>query len=292
MWTAPGSLSLRPGPAAAYHPAVTPRVLLPSLLVALIAGSAGCQKKETKAPEPVAENKDDIEVATDRLLSYLRKGDYGSLVGISTDPLTGDLSREAFDDLSKIVVWLGSEKSREAAHTDGEFGGGVRTYKMQFENGGPLELEVSIAQTGQLTGFHFEGEGYGDAEQGVIAEQWRHFKVYDFAYVDSEGQDIPEGEACSGKRVDYRVVVGGIEALLGEHHLSVEKIVFDKDGNEVFHEPIAYDAKFSANAEGIPRGEISGYFEVPGPGTYEIDLLITDENASRDLDYRHPLIVK
>lgn len=272
--------------------AVTPRALVSTLLVAMAAGSAGCKKAEpTEAPKAVS-NKDDIEVATDRLLSYLRKGDYGSLIGITTDPLTGDLSQEAFADLSKIVVWLGSEKSREEVHTDSEYGGGVRTYKMQFENGGELTLEVSLAQTGQLTGFHFEGEGYGDAERGVIAEQWRHFKVYDFAYIDPDGNEIPDGDACSGKRIDYRVVVGGIEALLGEHHLSVEKIVFDDQGNEVFHEPISYDAKFAANAEGIPRGEVSGYFEVPGPGHYEIELKITDENASRDLDYRHPLDVK
>ena len=53
------------------------------------------------------------------------------------------------------------------------------------------------------------------------------------------------------------------------------------------HEPIEFDTKFAADASGIPRGVVRGHLEVPGPGKWEMDLIVTDEHAMRDIDYRH-----
>ncbi|MGH1348586.1 MAG: hypothetical protein ACRBN8_43990 [Nannocystales bacterium] len=249
----------------------------------------GCEKG-TATAEPVAaavaEDAHPCDEATTLLVTALQKGDFEGLATNTADPLTHDLSQAEFDDLSAIVQWLGPLHSRTVADHDDSFGGGVRSYAMQFDRGDAVELEVSIAAGGKLVGFEFAGKGYTEAERGVLAEPWREFKVYDFHFLDPDGNVLPEGAPIAGKKVDYEIVVGGIEALLGGHHLSVEKIVFDKAGTAVFREPIEFDTKFDADAMGVPRGSVRGYVEVPGPGQWKIDLRITDENAHRDIEHQ------
>lgn len=258
------------------------------LALALALSSSACQKASTPATvaPTTPSSADALDAATASLLSCLSRHDYEELEGETADPLTTDLSEEAFSDLAKIVSWWGPLHSQTETETDPSHGGGERTYELQFSKGGPVELRVSISPEGKLVGFRFGGEGYLEAEREVIADEWREFKVYDFAYLDAEGQRLAAGQAISGNRVDYEVTMGGIEAFVGEHHLAFEKIVFDGQGKEVFHEPIEYDTKFAANAEGIPRGVVRGHLEVPGPGKYEMSLKITDRNSTREVDYR------
>ena len=251
-------------------------------------GASACEKgAPTTAPTQAAPQSDAhrCDVAATRLVESLQRGEFDVLAEHTADPLTHDLSRTEFDDLAAIVQWLGPMQSREVEKHDDTFGGGQRWYAMQFERGGALELEVSIDPKGKLVGFEFSGKGYTEAERGVLAEPWREFKVYDFHFLDADGNYVADGKPISGKRVDYEIVVGGIEALLGEHHLSVEKIVFDASGNTVFREPIEFDTKFDADAMGVPRGTVRGHVEVPGPGAWRIDLRITDENAHRDIEH-------
>lgn len=260
-------------------------LLLPCLAVTLF---AGCEKSPPSV-EPtaaVAQDEHACDKAATTLLTSLQSGDFDGLASSSADPLTHDMSKAEFDDLAAIVTWLGPLQSRAVERHDDTFGGGQRWFALQFENAAPLELEVSIDQAGKLVGFEFSGKGYTEAERGVLAEPWREFRVYGFHFLDADGNRVPEGEAVPGKRVDYEIVVGGIEALLGEHHLSVEKLVFDQGGNTVFREPIEFDTKFDEDAMGVPRGVVRGYVEVPGPGQWRIDLRITDENASRDIEYK------
>ena len=255
----------------------------------LLALAPACDKSSTPATtEPAAKPlADPIDAATELLLVKLAEHDYAGLQAACVDPLLHDLSQAEFDDVSAIVAWLGPVQDRSTTASDMDYGGGQRWYRVQFAQGRPLELEVAIDPAGKLTGFVFEGPGWTDGEHGVIAEQWREFKVYDFGYLDGEGQRLPEGAAIVGNRVDYEIVVGGIEAFLGEHHLAVEKIVLDASGAEVFHQPIEYDVKFGADAMGVPRGTVRGYLEVPGPGRWQMDLVVTDRHSGRELDYRH-----
>lgn len=259
-------------------------------LLALAAATViGCEKGSATAEPVAAAPPKDVHAcdkASTVLVAALQSGDFDGLSKQTSDPLTHDLSRTEFDDLAAIVQWLGPLQSRTVEGHDDSHGGGVRTYAMQFDRGEAVELEVSIEADGTLVGFEFSGKGYIEAERGVLAEPWREFKVYDFHFLDAEGNAVAEGEAIAGKKVDYEIVVGGIEALLGEHHLSVEKIVFDEAGSAVFREPIEFDTKFDEDAMGVPRGSVRGYVEVPGPGTWKIDLRITDENAHRDIEHQ------
>ena len=255
-----------------------------------------CQKPSGAGTQPPvatpAVDEDPLDAAATLLVESLHNGDYDGLREHTVQPLTKDLSRAEFDDLAAIVQWLGPLQQRIETDTDMSHGGGQRSYRLEFEEAAELELEVSLDEAGKLMGFHFSGEGYIKAERGVLAEPWREFKVYDFAYLDPEGTPLPAGTPIQGKRVEYEIVVGGIEAFIGEHHLEIEKVVLDKNDNEVFHEPIEYDAKFAADATGIPRGVVRGHLEVPGPGSWKMELRITDKNAHRDIEYRHAFETK
>lgn len=260
--------------------------LLP--VVALL-GLGACEKNPPSVePTAAAAPRDEhaCDQAASMLLTSLQSGDFDGLASHTADPLTHDLSKPEFDDLAAIVQWLGPLNSREVERHDDTYGGGQRWFELRFENAAPLELEVSIAPDGKLVGFEFSGKGYTEAERGVLAEPWREFKVYGFHFLDADGNPLPEDAPLTGKRVDYEVVVGGIEALLGEHHLSVEKIVLDADGNTIFREPIEFDTKFDEDAMGVPRGSVRGNVEVPGPGKWTLDLRITDENAHRDIEWK------
>ncbi len=254
----------------------------------------GCEKGPATA-EPTATSAvdaDPLDEAATLLLDALQRGDYDRLAGETSEPLTHDLSRAEFDDLAAIVQWLGEVQSRAVEDHDATYGGGQRWYALQFERGAGLTLEVSIDEGGKLVGFEFAGKGFEEAERGVLAEPWREFKVYDFHLLDAELQPLADGEPVLGTRVEYEIVVGGIEALLGEHHLSVEKTVVDAAGKEVFREPIEFDTKFSQDALGVPRGTVRGFVEVPGPGSWTMELRITDENAHRDIEHTQPFETK
>lgn len=263
-------------------------LLFAALSLPLSLGLPACKKtEESTAPAAKPTPADPLDAAMVLLIDKLAAGDYAGLKENCVDPLSHDLSEEEFKDLAAIVGWLGGVQEQSVSKTDETYGGGQRWYDLQFAQGGPVQLEISLDKDGKLIGFRFDGEGYTDAEHGVIAEQWREFKVYDFHYLDAEGNYLPEGTPIPGNRVDYEIIVGGIEAMLGEHHIKVEKIVFDSNGKEVFHEPIEFDTKFDADASGIPRGVVRGYLEVPGPGKWEMDLILTDEHAMQNIDYRH-----
>ncbi len=270
------------------------RALVASVCSLLVLG--GCDKRSGSAkpvePSPAAADFDPVDEAATLLVSTLQRGAYEELASHTSNPLTHDLSQAEFDDLAAIVQWLGVLESRSMPEHDPDYAGRVRSYTLQFERGASVELEVSLDATGRLIGFEFSGKGYTEAERGVLSEPWREFKVYDFHLLDAEGNPLPKGDPVAGTRVEYEIVVGGIEALLGAHHLSVEKIVLDGSGAEVFKEPIEFDTTFDEDAMGIPRGVVRGYVEVPGPGSWTMDLLITDENAHRDIEYKHAFKTK
>lgn len=247
---------------------------------------AGCTKVQSYTKPTVAvPEAEPVDEATTVLLKALERGKHDVLAKRSSEPLSSDLSKAEFDDLAAIVEWLGPLQERAVADMDVERHN-TQAYTLQFERGGPVELEVSVDAMGQLIGFHFSGDGYLEAERGVLAEPWREFKVYDFHLLDAEGARLAEGTPLSGTRVEYEIVVGGIEALLGAHHLRVEKMVLDAAGGPVYKEPIEFDTTFDQDAMGVPRGVVRGYVEVPGPGKWTMDLVISDENAHRAIEHK------
>src|SRR5690606_25920089 len=171
-----------------------------------------------------------------------------------------------------------------------EGGGTRRTYQITFEKE-QVTLETVVLADGKIMGFTFSGDGFYRAEHGVIADEFREFKVYDFHWTTEAGYKVcvslprPDGHVAS------LLVVGGIEAFAGKHHARAEKMVVDGKGKELFREPIEYDVAFEANAEGIPRGELTGEFDVPAVGNYELVLKLRDDVAVVEMEYRVPFKV-
>ena len=249
-----------------------------------------CQKEQTPTTQPTgptAKPEDDLDKAATLLVRTLLTGEYDELRDNTVNPLTHDLSKEEFADLSKVIQWLGVLEDRTETKTDMSHGGGQRWYTLQFEKGSPVDLEVSLDGTGKLIGFQFSGDGYTEAERGVLAEPFREFKVYDFFFLGPNGEELDPGAPIAGNKVNYDLVVGGIEAFVGEHHISVRMTVLDAKGGEVFVMPVEFDTKFAADAMGVPRGDLRGSVEVPGPGDWELLLRVTDEHAHRTVDSSH-----
>jgi hypothetical protein len=261
------------------------------LLVAL----PGCNKdgaSNSPAQGDSSAAVDPVEASIDKLLATLAGDDYDAMVELAAGQLKEDMSREAFKDMHTIVEWLGYVKSKRTTQDDMpvQEGGVRRTYIIEFEKE-EVVLEATVLDDGHIMGFHFSGDGFYRAEHGVIADEYRVFKVYDFHWTDAEGNKHAPDEPIVGNHVAYHLVVGGIEAFGGKHHIRVKKMVKDAKGNEIFVEPIEYDVKFAENAEGIPRGEMSGEFDVPGPGKYELVLNLRDDVAVVDVDHTVPFEV-
>ena len=263
-------------------------------LVVPMLSLGACEKSSgdgSNAPAAAAPA-DQVEAATDKLISVLAGEDYKAMTDLAAGALRVDMSAEAFKDLHAIVSWLGYVKSKRTTQEDMPVseGGVRRTYIVEFEKE-EVTLEVTVLDDGHILGFHFSGEGFYRAEHGVIADEFREFKVYDFHWVDGDGVEHPPGEPIVGTHLTYHVVVGGIEAFGGKHHIAVKKMVHDADDREIFVEPIEYDVKFEENAEGIPRGDMSGEFDVPAPGKYELILTLRDDVAVIDVEHRVPFVV-
>jgi hypothetical protein len=265
------------------------------LLTATPMLASSCQKETSdlsQAPSADSAPADAVDQAADKLIAALGAKDDGAIKELASGPLATDMSAEAFHDMHIIVEWLGYVKSKRQIQEDipVQEGGVRRTYIVEFEKEEVI-LEVTVLEDGQVMGFHFSGDGFYRAEHGVIADEFRVFKVYDFHWVDPQGSEHLPGDAIVGTHVAYHVVVGGIEAFGGKHHIAVKKMVRDAKGNEIFVEPIEYDVKFAANAEGIPRGDMSGEFDVPGPGDYELVLTLRDDIAVVEVEHRVPFTV-
>ncbi len=258
-----------------------------SVLAALAVLSPGCGKVRSYTEPTVAIPESDArDEAATQLLEALERGQYDALASRTSEPLTSDLSATEFEDLAATVQWLGPLRSLDVDE-DRSVEHGARAYVLQFERGEDVELQVWVDATGQLSGFEFSGKGFVEAERGVLAEPWRQFKVYDFHLLDAAGTRLERDAAVSGTRVEYELVVGGIEAVLGVHHLRVEKTVLDPTGSSVYREPIEFDTTFDQDAMGVPRGVVRGHVEVPGPGRWTLELVISDENAHRAIEHEY-----
>lgn len=269
-----------------------PARLLPLLATLLALAPLACDKggePEVEAPEAKGPA-DPFEATARRFLESLGSGDYGETIGMTASPLSKELSKAAYDDLSKIVAFLGEPEAMEVKEKKPVQGGQYRRYMLKFETG-LVEYEVTV-EYDAIVGFHLMGPGFDEAEHGVIAEQFREFKVYDFKWNLDDGTENPGGEVYSTNRIDWQIFVGGIEAMGGEHHITIEKICLDESGKELFHEPIEYDVKFEANAEGIPTGHVDGYLEVPGPGKYTLEIRLKDNIAVAEIDHKVDFEVK
>ena len=235
----------------------------------------------------------DREGAPWLLVEHFQEDHFDVLLDECLDDLHEDLTRVAFDEIGKVLKWLGPLEDVIEDEVDEQPAGSHYTYELQFKRG-LVHLSVTMLASGELVNFHFTGEDFIAAEHGALEDGYAQFKVYDFQWTDELGNRNPKGHVLRSGRLDYRIVIGGIEAKLGEHHLSFEKIVVGKSGQELIHEPVEFDQRFEENSEGIPRARLQMYVQLDNaePGDYDLVLKINDNISGQQLEHRQHFTIE
>ncbi len=186
-----------------------PARLLPALTTLLLLSPLACEEgggRKTHNPEEATASTDPFDATARRFLASLGEGDYGDTVGRSGPPLSGELTKAEYDELTEVVAGLGAIQQIEAKEKKPVAGGQYRRYMVQFEKG-LVEYEVTIEYQ-MVVGFHLEGPGFDTARSGVIADKYRNFEVYEFEWRLEDGTENPDGEIYSSPRIDWQLLVG------------------------------------------------------------------------------------
>lgn len=223
------------------------------------------------------------------LVDAFQHDDIEALHAVSLEDLHDELTDAAFGDIAKVLKWLGPLNEVIYDEADEQPAGSRYTYELDFEKG-LVHLTVTLLNTGELVNFAFAGDDFIAAEHGALDDRYATFKVYDFKWTDELGNQNPKVNKMKQGRIDYRVIVGGLEAELGEHHLSFEKIVTAEDGTELLHEPIEFDRRFETSPEGIPRARIQMFLLLSNavPGKYTLTLRMKDNISGNTLEHKAP----
>lgn len=237
----------------------------------------------TTSPDGGQAAQDPFDADARRFLASLGEGDYGDAIGRTASPLSAELTKAEFDALSEVVAGLGEIQRLEIKEKKPVQGGQYRRYMVQFEQG-LVEYEVTM-EYGAVIGFNLVGPGFENARNGVLADQFAEFKVYEFEWRLEDGTENPGGEVFATPRVDWQLLVGGLAAAEGQHRLRVSVMLLGEDGKALFKDPIGYDVSFPANEQGVPTGNVDGHLEAPGPGTYTVKIHLEDTVAGAGIDH-------
>jgi hypothetical protein len=277
------------------------RFAITSALLGTCLAVSGCKKNGGGTNAPSDENSGAAHVErgekptepdqmVEAIVAAMQSGDRDWILSFAEDPLHEELSQEAFNDFSAVIKWLGALQDFHVESNNDQPVALQRDYLLSFEKG-EVNLHVTAyPDGGGLIGFRFSGDAFVRAEHGALDDHYAKFKVYDFSFL-TEGKERIKGDSVPAGRINYQVVVGGLVAEEGEHHITMEKIVFNDGGKEVYHEPIEMDLRFEENAEGIPRGILRGFVYIDEAGHYDIDLKIKDNVSKEEIDYHHDVQV-
>jgi hypothetical protein len=279
-------------------PSLLSRWALPVLASCSLLGTAsGCNKEDKASNRPGGGAKGSVVAhetyAMDRegapwlLVEHFQEDHFKDLLDECLEDLHEDLTPVAFEEIALVLKWLGPLEEVIEDEADEQPAGSHYTYELQFKKG-LVHLAVTLLASGELVNFHFTGEDFIAAEHGALEDGYAQFKVYDFQWTDELGNKNPKGNVLRGGRLDYRIVLGGIEAELGEHHLSFEKIVVGTSGQELVHEPVEFDQRFEQNAEGIPRARLQMFvlLEDAEAGEYDLVLKVSDNISGEVLEHK------
>lgn len=260
---------------------------LPSALALAIPIAAtllvGCDKRGTQQPEA-----DPIDELARSLLEALAAGDRERASALGTPALAADLDERNVAVIARTLSWLGPVLAVDKQGEEAVVGGSKRSYKASFDRG-YLDVEVTVVGD-KIEGFAFdEGAWQGYVDQALEA-QGRELRVASFEFVGPEGEVVsapPDPGAIS-----YSIALEGLTSQLREHHVTIDKLVVDAEGNEVYRQREPDNIRFPQHEAGATGGTLTGNFGVPGPGSYELELTITDVLASIEIEHRQAFTVE
>lgn len=267
-----------PSRLARTHNRRVTRLVVLSVCVSWGVVAVGCASTSPPTSSSVAKAQLPLHEA---FIASLTRGDRDAVLALSTDDLRRSLEPSRFDELSDTFALLGAPNAiYEKSKTPIE-GGERRHYVLDFDVG-LVDLELSVRDE-HILGFRFAGGGFEKALNQAHAHSYGEFRVYDFDYVSPAKLEQDDAAVLGTPRVEWSMVVGGLEQMGGRYDVTVEQMCF-ADGKAIFREPISFDLRFAH--EGGATGTIGGHVEVPGPGTYDLDIVVRDNIAVTTLHHQ------
>jgi hypothetical protein len=258
-----------------------------SLLVAalLLTSVLACDKNAAPTQSPT---EDTVDQLTRELLDALAETDRERALSLSNSALATELDERTMVTVGRTLAWLGPLTSLARSDETPIRGGVERRYGVGFEHG---ELTITITIVGgKIEGFEFD-EGQWDAlSERASQAAAGSLRVAQFAFVGPDG--TPLAGPLDPAAIHYSLALEGLDAQLREHHVVIAKQVFDAEGNVDYRQREDDDIRFPQAETGSTGGTITGTVAVPGPGSYELELRITDLVAGRSLVHRVPITIE
>ncbi|GEM_PF-2914836 len=251
-----------------------PSKLAPLLALALLGlVPAGCEKPEPSQP-PEARARDRIETLSLQLLEALRDSDRSTLAAITRTALQADLDARDLDLFARTLHWLGPMTLAQRGDDAAIQGGVRRSYEAVFHRGS-FEFEVTVIAD-KLEGFHVDPQTWAPLVNLASEARAGSLRMLTFSFLGPEGQPLSDASFSDPARIDYSLAIEGLDSQLREHWLSVDKIVVDDRGRQVYRQPEPDEIRFPQADSGSAGGRITGSVAVPGPGKYTLVLDISD----------------
>jgi hypothetical protein len=239
--------------------------------ILLLAPALACDKNAGDTQSP---GEDAVDQRTRELLDALAEGDRERAQSLSNQALAIELDERTVVTIGRTLTWLGPVTTLTRTNETPVSGGVERRYRVGFEHG---EVTLTITIVGdKVEGFEFDEGQWAALSERAIEAVAGSLAVAQF---ELTGPLDPA-------KISYSLALEGLEAQLREHHVTIAKQVFDGDGNVVYRQREDDDIRFPQAEAGSVGGTITGTVAVPGPGSYELELTITDLMGNKSLVHR------
>ncbi|NJK31525.1 MAG: hypothetical protein HC927_03365 [Deltaproteobacteria bacterium] len=141
---------------------------------------------------------------------------------------------------------------------------------------------------GKMIGFEFDDPSWPTYVER--AANSGSLKVAEFALTAPDGQ--PLTGPLDPKAIHYSIALEGLGSNLREHHVTIDKVVMDAKGTQVYRQREPDDIRFPEAEIGSSGGRLTGSVAVPGPGTYELELKIVDLVGGESIVHRHEFVIE
>jgi hypothetical protein len=265
---------------------VRSRARLASLLaLLLLAPVSSCEKSSPGTQSP---SEDSVDTLTRDLLAAIAEGERERAQSLSAATLSTELDERTVATVGRTLTWLGPIQSLAQTSETPVAGGVERHYRVGFERD-ELTLTITVVG-GKVEGFEFDPDQWEAADDRATEAAAGSLRIAQFGFLGPEGELLP-GPADPGN-VSYSVALEGLDAQLREHHVTIAKLVVDAEGNQVYKQRDPDEIRFPQAETGSDGGTITGAVAVPGPGSYELELRVTDLVAGKSLEHRVPFEIR
>ena len=239
--------------------------------------NTACDKTGTSAPEET----DAVDKLAAQLLTELSQADREGVVALTTQTAAAALDEREIAVIARTLDWLGAfellAQSEEAV-----VGGIKRRYLARFDRG-DLGLELTVVGD-KIEGFAFDEGSWTKLSEQALEAAAGSLAIATFEFTGPEGEVIPQPQNPAA--IGYAIELEGLGSQLREHHVTIDKQVFDAEGNLVYRQDTPDEIRFPQAESGSSGGRLTGSIAVPGPGRYEIELRVDDMIAGQQATHR------